>query len=467
MGDAALRNLPSVSTLLSDPDVAPLLERYGHWVVTEAIRQAIGTVRTARLGGDVAAPVTTESIAQTAASIAQPHLRRVINATGVIVHTNLGRAPLARAAQDAVARIAGGYSNLELDLESGHRGSRHDHITALIATLTGADDGIAVNNCAGAVLLMLASLCQGREVIVPRSELVEIGGGFRVPDVMRQSGAQMVEIGTTNRVHLADYERALTDRTAAILSVHRSNFAIVGFTAQPTTAELAQLAKRAGVPLLVDVGSGLLADYATFGEFGDRLRDEPRPADVLERGAAAVVFSGDKLLGGPQAGIIAGEGPLIDEMRRHPLARALRADKLTLAGLEATLRLYRDGRADEIPVVQMMAAPLHTIEARAHALKAALADAIERADIAASEAVIGGGSLPMASLPSRVVRLGEAGARGRALSRALRRQDPAVMTRMIDDRVAVDLRTVFDEEVPSLAASIRAAAAGSKTAEVY
>jgi L-seryl-tRNA(Ser) seleniumtransferase len=328
------RALPSVDRLLRDPEVAGLLEQLPRGVVLEAVRESLAAARTRRAG----APESWGAeIRERLAARSRPSLRPVCNATGVVLHTNLGRAPLAPSAIAAVAAVAAGYSNLELDLHAGTRGSRHDHCRALLREVTGGDDALVVNNAAGALVLALNAHASGREVLISRGELIEIGGSFRIPDILERSGARLHEVGTTNRTHLADYRAALGPEVAAILTVHRSNFEQRGFVASPEPAELAALAAEAGVPYLLDVGSGLLADLGPWG-----LAGEPRVVEGLEAGATLVLFSGDKLLGGPQAGCLVGRSDAIDRCRRNPLARALRADKLTLAALEATLALYRD-----------------------------------------------------------------------------------------------------------------------------
>ncbi len=389
-----------------------------------------------------------------------PSLRRVINATGVILHTNLGRAPLANTARQAILDAAG-YCSVELDMATGQRGNRHEHTSGLFAELLGCDGALVFNNCAGAVFLMLAALCRGREVIVARGQLVEIGGGFRIPDVMSESGASLVEVGTTNKVYDRDYRARLNDRTAAILSVHRSNFALVGFTHEPTYAELATVAAEGGVPLLVDIGSGLLAEEKDLGAAWPQLANEPRPGDALAQGADLVAFSADKLLGGPQSGILAGRADLLEACKKHPLARALRADKLTIAALEATLRLYRDGRAAEIPGLAMMRRSIDDLDATVRALADATRAAIPDlpVDVAPGVSVPGGGALPLAELPTRLMLVGAPGAPARALAAALRTQTPPIMTRVVDDRVALDVRTLgeadMNEIVPLLHEAFR------------
>jgi L-seryl-tRNA(Ser) seleniumtransferase len=383
-----------------------------------------------------------------------PRLRRVLNATGVIVHTNLGRAPLAAAAREAVARTAEGYSNLELDLETGARGSRHDHVAALICELTGAQSAMAVNNCAGATLLAAAALA-GRaganQVIVSRGQLVEIGGGFRVPDVIAQASARLVEVGTTNRTRRADYEAAITPATGAILRVHPSNFRQLGFVQAVEIEELCEL----GIPVIDDVGSGVLAD---------EIADEPPVRRSVRAGAALVCFSGDKLLGGPQAGILAGRADAIEAARRHPLARALRLDKLGLAALEATLRLYRDPdlARRQIPVLAMLTADEATLQARAQQLAAAIetahgsgsshdTDAGVRTEIVAAVARVGGGALPLLELPGPAVAVSVEGVTPDDLAARLRAADPPVVGRIEEGRLLLDPRTLTDEEIPLVA----------------
>lgn len=450
---ARLQRLPAVGAILQAPEVASLVPVLGRPIVVRAARLVLEAARTEIRRGHPTPEVVPADIAHEATRLARPSLRRVINATGVLLHTNLGRAPLAPAALDAVLEAGRGYSTLELDLATGERGHRYAHTAPLIAELLGAEDGLAVNNCAAAVLLMLSALCRGGEVIISRGELVEIGGGFRVPDVLRESGATLVEVGTTNKVRVADYAAAITERTRAILVVHRSNFALVGFTAQPSVAELAELARARGVPLLADVGSGLVLEAEDVPAVA---RDEPRAADWLAAGADVVAISGDKLLGGPQAGILAGRRVLIERMRTHPLARAVRADKLCLAALEATLRLYRDDRAAEIPAVALLIEPIERVRARAHAIAEAV-QSVVRAEVREDQAVIGGGSLPLGRLPTAVVCVGEPSQRH--LAATLRAHDPPVITRVVDDRTAVDCRTVKDAEASEISAAIRAAMA--------
>ena len=363
----------------------------------------------------------------------RPALRRVLNATGVVVHTNLGRAPLPAAALERVA-AASGYSNLEYDLSSGSRGSRQDHLAPLLRRLTGAQAAIVVNNNAAAMLLALAALAEGREVVVSRGELIEIGDGFRIPDVLARSGARLVEVGTTNRTRAADYDRAVGPETALLLRVHQSNFRVVGFTEQPRLEELAAVARRHGLPLLDDLGSGALVD----------VEGEPTPAASLAAGADLVCCSGDKLLGGPQAGIVAGRADLVERLRRHPLHRALRSDKLTLAALEGTLALYLD-RPEQVPVLRMLREPAEAVRARAALLADATGGAVEE-----TVARVGGGALPLAELPSFACAVEE------ELAAALRAHEPPVVAVVRDGRTLLDCRTLTDAEAEEVAAAVHA-----------
>ncbi len=382
----------------------------------------------------------------------RPSLRPVINATGVVLHTNLGRAPLARAAREAVQRAAAGYSNLEYDLEAGERGSRYDHCAGLLVELTGAEAALVVNNNAAALVLALNTLAEARGAVVSRGELVEIGGSFRVPEIMARSGARMVEVGATNRTHRADYEAAITPETGAILKVHRSNFRIQGFTAEVPLAELAELGRACGVPVVNDLGSGLLLDLARVG-----LPEEPTAGDALRTGADVVTMSGDKLLGGPQAGIVLGRGEWIARMRRNPLCRAFRVDKLTLAALEATLALYRDPDAAlrEIPVLRMLSLGAEALETRARTWVERLEAAGVAAETMSGASAVGGGAHPGAELPTTLVLVASARRSARAVEAALRAGEPAVVARIVDGRVALDPRTVAQEEEAALLGRVR------------
>src|SRR5205814_2236263 len=367
-----------------------------------------------------------------------PRLRRAINATGVIVHTNLGRAPLAQEALERVTAVARGYSNLEYDLGAGGRGSRQDHVAPILRRLTGAEAALVVNNNAAAVLLALAALAEGREVLVSRGELIEIGDGFRIPHVLVRSGAQLREVGTTNRTRAADYERAIGPETAVLLRVHQSNFRVVGFTEQPSLEELAAVARRHELPLVDDLGSGVLV----------RLEDEPSAKESLAAGADLVCFSGDKLLGGPQAGIVVGRADLVERLRRHPLQRALRADKLTIAALEGTLGLYLDPEraAREVPVLRMLNEPAEAVRARAERLAEAVGGEVER-----TVARVGGGALPLAELPSFACAVEE------ALAAPLRAAEPPVVGVIRDGRLLLDCRTMTDAEAEEAASLVQAA----------
>jgi L-seryl-tRNA(Ser) seleniumtransferase len=380
---------------------------------------------------------------------AEPKLKPVINATGVVLHTNLGRAPLARAAVERVTAIAQGYCNLELDLDEGERGSRYAPVVELLCSLTGAEDALVVNNCAAAVLLTFSALAGGREAIVSRGELVEIGGGFRVPDVMRQSGATMIEVGTTNRTRVADYEAALSERTGLLVKVHRSNFAVVGFTEEATTRELAALGQARGVPVFEDLGSGSLRALHAEG-----LSHEPTVASVVGAGADVVAFSGDKLLGGPQAGVIVGRKAVLERLRKHPLNRALRIDKLTVAALEATLELYRDGREDEaIPTRAALLVSASTLQARAQRLSGLLGTLPHR--VVESEGRVGGGCMPLAAPGSWAVAL--PGARAAELHEQLRAGAPPIVARIVDDEVWLDVRCLSDTELEVVARAVQRA----------
>jgi L-seryl-tRNA(Ser) seleniumtransferase len=443
------RQLPSVDRLLHQPAIQELLQIAPRGAVVEAVRESLEAARVRRAGppehweDDVR-----ERVARRVGSSLQP----VLNATGVVLHTNLGRAPLAAEAIRAMTSVAEGYSNLELDLPSGTRGSRSDHCRELLRAATGAEDGLVVNNAAGALVLALNALAEGRDVLISRGELIEIGGSFRIPDIMTKSGARLREVGTTNRTHLDDYGRAL-DGAAAILTVHRSNFEQRGFVASPDPAELAGLAAAAGIPYLYDVGSGLLADLSPWG-----LKDEPRVSDALGAGAGLVLFSGDKLLGGPQAGCLVGRQDLVARCRANPLARALRSDKLTLAALAATLALYQDPdqAIRSIPVLAMLTLDPVELSRRADRL-ASLCPVAVRPQTRPGESAVGGGSFPGATLPTSLVAI-EAGPLGPdGLALRLRLGQPPVVVRVAGDRVLLDPRTLPESGFPVVARAIEAA----------
>src|SRR5436190_14567980 len=365
------RTLPSVSALLDTTEVRALLDRTPRSVVVDAIRRTIDAARLSPSTAPAEPRFWASAVSAAVDQSMRPSLRRVLNGTGVVLHTNLGRAPLARAAIDAVSRVASGFSNVEFDIERGERGSRYVHCAALLRELTGAEDALVVNNCAAALVLALNTVADGRDALLSRGELVEIGGSFRVHEIMAKSGARLREVGATNRTHLADYERAIGPDTGVLLKVHRSNFAVHGFTAEATVRDLAPLAAAHGLPILHDLGSGLLVSLDAIG-----LRGEPTAREALDAGATIVVMSGDKLLGGPQAGLIVGDARALDAMRRNPLARSYRVDKLTIAALEATLALYRDpARAlAEIPTLALLGTPAEELRARAGALRRSLMD---------------------------------------------------------------------------------------------
>jgi L-seryl-tRNA(Ser) seleniumtransferase len=385
----------------------------------------------------------------------RPSLRRVLNATGVIVHTNLGRAPLPPAALDAIAEAAAGYSTLEYDTGTGARGSRHVHVEGLLRELTGAEAAIAVNNCASAVLLAAAALAGGRELVVSRGQLVEIGGSFRIPDVVAQSGARLVEVGTTNRTRIADYERALGPDTGAVMRAHQSNFRTVGFVQEVEIEALCEAAARAGVPVIDDVGSGALAERLP------ELADEPPVRRSVAAGCALTCFSGDKLLGGPQAGLIVGTAGAVERCRSHPLARAVRIDKLSLAALEATLRLYLDpARAlREVPVLRMLAAAEDELRTRAEAMRSVLLEAGVEATVLTASAKVGGGSLPLLELEGPVCAVDPGSVGADELARRLRDADPPVVARAREGWLLLDPRTLDDAEARAAAESVAAALA--------
>ncbi len=462
---AILRKIPAVDELLATPGIRDLLAVYPRWAVLEAVREVLGERRQRVLRGGVS-PESAETllapeaiavaVAGVAAEKAGPSLLPVINATGVVLHTNLGRAPLAPLALQAIEAAARGYTNLEFDLATGERGSRQVHVEALLCALTGAEAALVVNNNAAAVLLAINTVANGREIVVSRGQLVEIGDSFRIPDVMVRAGGRLREVGTTNRTHLRDYEEAVGPETALILQVHRSNFQILGFTADVEATDLVTLAKRHGLLVMDDLGSGALLDLSLFG-----LRREPLAAEAIRAGVDLVTFSGDKLLGGPQAGILVGRRDLLARARRNPLARTVRIDKLSLAGLEATLRLYREPERarGEIPVLRMLSLTATTIGDRAAALASALRSA--GPDLAMTiedeTSQVGGGALPLQVIPTRVLAIRPARGTAADLEGRLRRSHPPVLVRIKDDRILLDLRTVAESEERMLLDALREA----------
>jgi len=437
-----LRKLPGVDRLLQEEGVAALVARWGHDLTVEAVRETLDAARQAIRDGQPCPPV--EALAHQAgerlATRLQPTLRPAINATGVIIHTNLGRAPLSAEARAAMDAVGLGYSNLEYDLEAGRRGSRYVHAEELLCRLTGAEAALVVNNNAAAVLLTLMGLAQGQEVIISRGQLVEIGGGFRIPDVMRQSGARLVEVGTTNRTYIGDYEAAITADTVALMRVHRSNFRLLGFVHEPSLTEMVALARARDLLLFDDLGSGTLLDTAAYG-----LAHEPTIQESVAAGVSVVSCSGDKLLGGPQAGIVLGRADLIAHLKKFPLTRALRVDKTTLAGLQATLRHYLLGEAtDKIPVWRMIGQDEATLEKRAKAWVRRLKSLGVVARVVPGRSTVGGGSLPGETLPTHLVALEVASPD--TVAARLRAGEPPVITRIEDGRLVLDPRTVLPEQ---------------------
>ncbi len=448
------RDLPGVDKVLAHESVKQLADAYSHDAVVGLIRRHLEASRAAISNG--ASPPTLDDVVEAVRQQADTQWslrpRRVINATGVVLHTNLGRAPLSDQALQAVANAVQGYSDLEFDLERGERGSRQAHVASLLTQVTGAEAALVVNNNASAVMLGLAALANGRRVIVSRGEAVEIGGGFRVPDVLAQSGATLVEVGTTNRTYASDYESAITEDTAAFLKVHASNFRVTGFTHTPDLTELVDIGKRHSIPVFHDLGSGCLLDTERFG-----LGHEPTVQESVAAGCALAFFSGDKLLGGPQAGIIVGRKDLVQRLSRHPLARAIRIDKLSLAALGATLLHYLKEEAEtEIPTWRMIATPEAELKRRASRWAKAIGT---QASLARGHSTIGGGSLPGETLPTWLVALDATTYPGGAdaLAAALRRADPPVIGRIEDDRVLLDPRTVLPEEEKGLVEGVRGA----------
>ncbi len=438
----SLRDLPSVESLLQSEMGRRMANEFGRSLMLQAIHEQLQIARESIQAGK-STPSSKTILTRVRSTLEQwlsTSLVPVINATGVILHTNLGRAPLCESAQIDMCEISRGYSTLEYNLARGRRGKREVHAEGLLQRLTGAEAALIVNNNAAAVLLALTALARRKEVLVSRSQLIEIGGGFRIPDVMRQSGAKLIEVGTTNRTHLSDFESAINERTALILRAHHSNFKIVGFTTEPALEELVRLGEKYAVTVLDDLGSGALLDTAQFG-----LGHEPTVQESLQAGVPLVAFSGDKLLGGPQAGIIVGEGALVKRLRKHPLARALRPDKLCLAALCATLQHYlREEAVASIPVWRMIAAEEVTLQKRADQWAAQ----IGQGDVVAGRSTVGGGSLPEETLPTRALAIETR--HPNAFTKHLRNAEPAVIARIEEDRVVLDPRTVLEEQDEAL-----------------
>ncbi|GAC1543615.1 MAG: L-seryl-tRNA(Sec) selenium transferase [Vulcanimicrobiaceae bacterium] len=453
----SLRELPAMHRFLAEPDVAGFAALFGTTAVKTAVDAVLRDVRASVVRESAVVPPFDVMLGRVRARLARDEndgLVDVLNGTGILLHTNLGRAPLAREALEAIVAVAGGYSNLEFDLAGGTRGSRYTRVTSLLRATTGAQDALVVNNCAAAVLLILDTFAKGREVVVARNQLVEIGGGFRLPDVLRRSGATLVEVGTTNRVYLRDFERALSPHTALLMRSHMSNYTIEGFVADVAAAGLAALGKRAGVPSVEDLGGGALVDLSRYG-----LPYERTVVDAVADGIDLVAFSGDKLLGGPQAGIIVGTASAIARMRANPLLRALRVDKATLAALAATLRLYlQPGGHEGIPFYAMLRATQDDVRTRVQAFVAKLGDAYdERVSGVATLAYAGGGSAPMATLPSYALALRAAGRNANALAETLRTRTPRVVARVDGSAVLIDFRTIPPEREGDLARAVVAA----------
>ena len=433
------RALPSVDRLAAAPQVQPLIDSYSREAVLALVRETLSEAREA-IGRGAPAPEFDDlatDVARRAEALWRPWPLPLINATGVVLHTNLGRAPLSAEAMEAAHTTAAGYSDLELDLETGRRGSRQKHVSDLLCRLTGAEAAFVVNNNASAVLLGLAALASGKEVIVSRAEAVEIGGGFRIPDVLRQSGATLVEVGTTNRTYARDFEAAITENTGAILSVHASNFRVVGFTHGPSLSELSEIGARSGIPVLHDLGSGCLLDTTRFG-----LAHEPMLQESVGAGVALAFFSGDKLLGGPQAGIIVGRKTLVDAVSRHPLARAVRIDKVSIAALTATLLHYlKDEATARIPIWEMIARSPESLAERAESWRSAIGGP---ASVVPGQSTIGGGSLPGETMPTSLLAIDASTTPGgaNALAASMRRCSPPIVGRIEDERVLLDPRTV-------------------------
>jgi len=477
MANHLLRSLPSIERLLEGPVASQLFTTLGRERVRNLLREITDELReqlsSAAQSSTLSSETLTEEVERRlnvrAAQCANPSLRRVINATGVIIHTNLGRAPLAREAVEAVAEAAAHYSNLEYDLGLGERGHRETHCQEILSRLTGSEAAVIANNNAAAVLLVLNTLAEGGEVIVSRGELIEIGGSFRIPDVMTKSGAILREVGTTNRTRIADYERAVNDRTRLILRVHPSNYRIIGFTERPHVREIADLSRRTGIPSFEDLGSGCLIDLSPWG-----VKDEPVVAESIKAGISLVSFSGDKMLGGPQAGVIAGTREIINRVRLNPMMRALRTDKMTYAALEATLRIYERGAAlKEVPVIRSIAATQEQIAERASRFIesiVAFADGRLKATLEEGWSVIGGGSAPEVKLPTVLVSLQDPSMTAALLEDRLRGYITPIIARTERDRVVIDLRTVEIEEeamiLDALAALAQPAAGTAASVEV-
>ncbi|HBT19815.1 MAG TPA: L-seryl-tRNA(Sec) selenium transferase [Peptococcaceae bacterium] len=451
-----LRQLPKVDRIMEKPKIKKLLEEYPRDFVVETIREALNDLRTEIMSMEKPGSLLDEAsivdrVVYLVENKSRPNLRPVINATGVVLHTNLGRALLSKRAVNAVMSAARNYTNLELDLETGERGSRFSHVEELLKKLTGAEDCMVVNNNAGAVLLALNTLAEGREVVVSRGQLVEIGGSFRIPEIMKLSGAHLVEVGTTNRTYPSDYEKAVSENTALLLMVHTSNYKIIGFVRETTPLELVEVGRKRGIPVMMDLGSGCIGGLDDLG-----ITDEPKVEDILKCGVDVVTFSGDKLLGGPQCGIIVGRKKYISPMKENPLARALRIDKMTVAALEATLREYVEGtHLDNIPTLKMIRLPLEVLRKRAEELqyKINVFTGLD-SSVVEGKSPVGGGALPQWELPTYLVRLKVPGISPEQILRDLRGSDPPVIALIREDCIAFDVRTIKEEELSQVASSL-------------
>ena len=455
MNQQLLRKLPKVDDLLRSPDLEALRAEFPEQTITDGVRQVITDLRSDILSGTIDALPEKETIfARIAGQIrvnARPSMRTVINGTGIVLHTNLGRACLSEKAAAAASNAARRYSTLEYNVATGGRGLRYSHVEELICRLTGAESALVVNNNAAAVLLVLSSMTTGGQVPVSRGELVEIGGSFRVPDIMEACGAQLKEVGTTNKTHLSDYERAICPETKALMKVHTSNYRIVGFTEKPTLAEMVELGHKYGLPVIEDLGSGSLVNLEQFG-----LHDEPTVQDSIRAGVDVVSFSGDKLLGGPQAGIIIGKKQYVDKMKKHPLTRAMRVDKMTLAALESTLRSYDNGTWQDIPTMAMLSVSSETLKEKAGILLDQLRQAGVPAQLVAVKGQVGGGSVPTQTIPSWAVGLeGDV----EALEEKLRLGENAIVGRIHDGRYLLDVRTLWPEDFALIVRAVKEAMA--------
>ena len=453
MNQKLLRQIPKVDELMRQTALQQLCETVPAPTVTQAVRQVLEDLRKDILSGSVEEMPSAEDlcnkIVADANRQAEPSLKKVINATGIVLHTNLGRACISERAAAAARDVAMSYSTLEYNLKAGRRGTRYSHVEDLLCKLTGAESALVVNNNAAAVLLILSDMAQGGQVITSRGELVEIGGSFRVPDIMEACGAELKEVGTTNKTHIWDYDRAITEKTRALMKVHTSNYRIVGFSETPTLVELVELGHSRGLPVIEDLGSGCLVDLQQYG-----IHDEPTVQDSVRAGVDVVSFSGDKLLGGPQAGIIVGKKAIVDKLKKHPLTRAMRVDKMTLAALEATLRSYEAGLINEIPTLAMLAATPAQLRSKADALCALMTAAGIAAEVVPTEGQVGGGSVPTQMLKSFAVAVQPSGVNLDQLETNLRLGNPAIVGRINHDRFLLDVRTLQEADFADIVKAV-------------